>query len=66
MLAILFYHISSSFFLIIGKYLLIPAAIAQVFNPTTELVITIGIPTKREKAEIKTHPVMFYKKYMII
>ena len=45
-------------FLIIGLYLLIPAAIAQMFNPTAELLIPIGIPTKEAKAEIEIHPVI--------
>ena len=45
------------FFLIIDLYFLIPAAIAQIFNPIAELVIPIGIPTKEAKVEIKTHPV---------
>ena len=45
------------FFLIIGFYFLIAAVITQFFNPTAELVITIGIPTKEEKAEMETHPV---------
>ena len=46
------------FFLIIDLYFLIPAVIAQIFNPITELVIPIGIPTKEAKAEIETHPVI--------
>ena len=45
------------FFLIIGFYFLIAAVITQIFNPTAELVITIGIPTKEGKAEMETHPV---------
>ena len=45
------------FFLIIDLCFLIPAAIAQNFNFTAELVIPIGIPTKEEKAKIGTHPV---------
>ena len=44
------------FFLIIDQYFLIPAVIAQVFNPIVELVIPIGIPSKEAKAEIETHP----------
>ena len=43
------------FFLIIG---LIPAVIAQIFNPIIELVIPIGIPTKKTKAEMETHPLI--------
>ena len=36
---------------------LIPAVIAQIFNPIAELVIPIGIPIK-EKAETDIHPVI--------
>ena len=43
------------FFLIIDLYFLIPAAIAQLFNPTAELVVLIGIPKKVAKAEIEIH-----------
>ena len=32
------------------------AVIAQIFQPTVELVILIGIPIKKAKAEIETHP----------
>ena len=39
-------------------YLLIPAAIVQVFNPVVELVFPIGIPSKEAKAEIKIYPVI--------
>ena len=46
------------FFLIIDFYFLIPAVIAQIFNPIAELVIPIGIPTKEAKAEMETHPVI--------
>ena len=45
------------FFLIIDLYFLIPAVIAKNFNPTAELVIPIGIPTKEAKVKIETHPV---------
>ena len=41
------------FFLIIELYFLIPAVIVQIFNPTEELAILIGIPTKEAKAEIE-------------
>ena len=44
-------------FLIIDLYFLIPAAVTQIFNPTAELVILRGIPTKEAKAEMETHPV---------
>ena len=40
------------FFLVIDVYFLIPAAIEQIFNPITELVITVKIPSKEVKADI--------------
>ena len=46
------------FFLIIDLYFLIPAVIAQIFNPISELVIPIGIPMKEAKAETETDPVI--------
>ena len=46
------------FFLIIDLYLLIPAVIAQNFNPIAELVILIRIPIKEAKVEIEIHPVI--------
>ena len=58
MLKILFYHALSYFCLIIDLYFLIPAALAQIFNPIVELIIPIGIPFKDEKAEKKTHTVI--------
>ena len=45
------------FFLTVDLYCLIPAVIGQIFIPTAELVIPIGIPTKEVKAETGTHPV---------
>ena len=45
------------FFLIIDLCFLIPAAIAQIFNPIAELVISTGLPSKEAKAEIEIHPV---------
>ena len=30
----------------------------KIFDPTAELVIPIGIPTKEAKAEMETHPVV--------
>ena len=42
------------FFLIIDLYFLIPAVIAQIFNPIAELVIPIGIPTKEAKKDGNT------------
>ena len=44
------------FFLIIDLYLLIPAAISQIFNPIAELVIPVKIPSKEPKEEIEIHP----------
>ena len=46
------------FFLIIDSCFLIPAAIAQIFNPIAELVILIGITIKEAKGEIEMHPVI--------
>ena len=46
------------FSLIIDSYFLIPAVIAQTFNPIAELLIPIGIPIKEAKAEIEIHPVI--------
>ena len=40
-------------FLIIDLYFLIPAFIAQIFNPIAELVIPIGIPNKKQKQKLK-------------
>ena len=45
------------FFLIIDLYFSIPTVIAQIFNPITELVIPIGIPSKEAKTEIEIYPV---------
>ena len=41
------------FYLNIDLYFLIPAAVAQIFNPIAELLIPIGIPNKEPKADIK-------------
>ena len=46
------------FFLISDLQILIPAVIAQIFNPIAELVTPIAIPTKEAKAEMETHPVI--------
>ena len=43
------------FLLIIGLYVLIPAAIVQIFITIAEIVIPIGIPNKEAKPEIKIH-----------
>ena len=45
-------------FLIIDSYFLIAAVIAQIFNPIAELLIPLGIPAKKTKAEMETHPVI--------
>ena len=45
------------FFLIIDLYFLIPEVIIQIFNPIAELVISIGMRTKKAKVEMETHPV---------
>ena len=46
------------FFLILDLKFLIPAVIAQLFNPIAELVIPIRIPIKEAEAEIEIHPVI--------
>ena len=46
------------FFLNIDSDFLIPAVIAQIFNPIAELVIPIGIPTKEAKLDMETHSVI--------
>ena len=38
-------------FLIIDLYFLVPVVIAQISNPTAELTLPTGIPTKEAKAE---------------
>ena len=50
------------FFLIIGWYILTPAAIGQIFNSIAELVIPIEISSKEAKAEIEIHPVIIEPK----
>ena len=52
------------FFLIIDLRFLIPAVIAQIFNPIAELVIPIGIPSKEAKVEIEIYPVIVEVKIM--
>ena len=51
-----------SFFIIIDLHFLIPTAIARIFNPITELLITPARPIKEAKAEIEIHPVIAYAK----
>ena len=46
------------FSLIIDLYFLIPAAIAQIFNPIAELLIPIGIPSKEANGEIEIYSVI--------
>ena len=43
--------------LIIDLKILIPAVIAQIFNPIAELLIPEGIPNKQTKSECETYPV---------
>ena len=50
------------FFLIIDLYLLIPAVITQICNPTVEIVMSVRKSTKEAKAEIKTSPVTVVNK----
>ena len=38
-------------------YFLISTVIAQLSNPITKLIISVGIPTKEIKPEIQIHPV---------
>ena len=45
------------FFSIIDLYTLIPVVIAQIINPTAELVIPIGTLIKEAQAEIEIHSV---------
>ena len=45
---------------------LIPAVIAQIFNPIAELVIPIGIPTKEAKEEMETEIRNYKKVFNII
>ena len=53
-----FWSCSFFFFLIIDLYFLIPAAIAQIFNPIAELANPIGIPSREANIEIEIHPVI--------
>ena len=45
-------------FSIIDLYFLIAAVITPIFNPTTELIISIGIPTTEAETETETHSVI--------
>ena len=53
MWAILFYYVFFHFYLIIELYFLTHTGISKIFNPTSELTISIGIATK---AEVETYP----------
>ena len=60
LLAILFYHLLSSFFFNIDFYLYIDTAVfGQIFFLTSELIIPIRIEAKEAKSviEVITHPV---------
>ena len=46
------------FFFIIDLYFLIPVVIAQIFNPTVELVKPTGTQTNEANKEIETQPVI--------
>ena len=48
------------FFLIIDLYFLIPAVIAQIFNPIAELVLPKGIQSIEVKSETEMHPVVVF------
>ena len=52
------FHFAFFFFLINGPYVLIPALIAQTFNPVDKLVISLRMPSKEAKGEIETHPIL--------
>ena len=59
LLAILFYHVLSSFFFNIDFYLYIYTAVfGQIFLLTSELIISIRVETKEAKTvtEVITHP----------
>ena len=45
-------------FLFLDYWLLILAAIAQIFNPIAELVVPIRTANKEAKEEIEIHPVI--------
>ena len=45
-------------FLIIDLYFLIPAVIAQTFNPVAESVVLIGKLIKEAKVKMERHPVI--------
>ena len=45
-----------TFFLMIDLYFLIPAVIAKIFNPTSELATPTTAPINERNAEIETYP----------
>ena len=47
-----------SFLLFLNYWLILPAVIAQMFNPIPELATAIGRQTKEAKAEMETYPVI--------
>ena len=53
------------FFFIIDLYFLIPAVIAQIFNPIAEIVIPIEIPSKEADTKIEIHRVTKIRKCSI-
>ena len=44
--------------LVTNLYFVVYSVIAQILNPTAEFTVPIGVPTKEEKTEIETHPVI--------
>ena len=46
------------FLLIISLCFLIPAATEKVFNLIAELVINTGVPTKKQKSDTETLPII--------
>ena len=60
----LFYH-AFLFFLIINLCFLIPAVIAQIFNPTAELSMSTGVATNEVSAETEREPVIFEAKISV-
>ena len=50
------------FLLIIALYFLIYTVIAQIFNAIAELLVSIGTPIKKKKAEIEIQPLIVESK----
>ena len=50
--------LSCFFFFFLNNWLTLLIAVvnAQIYNPTVELIMPIGMPTNEAKAEIETHP----------